>query len=68
MSDSKEGVLEVVAGLEGEKIVHIAAGAEHSVLVTGTIYRHYHYYTILAVSLSSIFFLFFLLAPISILS
>nr|GMN70765.1 hypothetical protein TIFTF001_055872 [Ficus carica]GMN70769.1 hypothetical protein TIFTF001_055874 [Ficus carica] len=32
LEDSKEGVLEVVPGLEGEKVVHIAAGAEHSVL------------------------------------
>ncbi|XP_024032757.1 ultraviolet-B receptor UVR8-like, partial [Morus notabilis] len=34
LQDSKEGVLEDVPGLEGQKVVHIAAGAEHSALVT----------------------------------
>lgn len=38
MSDSKEGVLEDVPGLEGQKVVHIAAGAEHSALVTGMLF------------------------------
>lgn len=36
MTDSKEAILEKVAGSEGEKVKQIATGAEHSAFITGT--------------------------------
>lgn len=35
-TDSGEAMLEKVPGLEGNRIMDIAAGAEHSVIVTGS--------------------------------
>lgn len=34
-ADSREAILEKVLGLDGTKVLHIAAGAEHSAVVTG---------------------------------
>jgi hypothetical protein len=40
-ADSREAILEKVPGLNGIKIVQIAAGAEHSAVVTGKIFYFY---------------------------
>lgn len=37
--NSKEAALEKVSGLDDTKVVQIAAGAEHSALVTGNVRR-----------------------------
>lgn len=37
LTDPRGAILEKVSGLDALKIVHIAAGAEHSAVVTGKI-------------------------------
>ncbi|PON67481.1 Regulator of chromosome condensation 1/beta-lactamase-inhibitor protein II [Parasponia andersonii] len=41
--DSEEAILEEVPGLEGKKVVDIAAGSEHSALVTGMIFVFFYH-------------------------